>query len=35
MTLAQTLVRAQLLSHIIEIISDRNLTEYQTATVWQ
>jgi predicted XRE-type DNA-binding protein len=31
----QTLVRAQLLSRIIEIISDRNLTEDQTATTLQ
>lgn len=29
----QTLVRAQLLSRIIEIISDRNLTDDQTATI--
>ena len=31
----QTLVRAQLLSRIIEIISERNLTEDQTATTLQ
>lgn len=31
----QTLVRAQLLSRIIEIISDRNLTEDQTAITLQ
>jgi predicted XRE-type DNA-binding protein len=31
----QTLVRAQLLSRIIEIISDRNLTEDQIAAILQ